>query len=83
MSVGLEIDRIVVEDAALVPGRTERLRALVAEEVRQLLERVPPAGAPARAERVRARPLVVAPESERVLARELAARIVEAIGGKP
>jgi len=83
VSIGVEIDRIVIDDPAFVPGRAERLRLLVADEVRRLLERAPPQTPPREREGVRARPLAVAPETERELARELAQRIVESLGGTP
>jgi hypothetical protein len=79
VSIAVEIERIVVDDPALVPGRAERLGELVAAEVTLLLEGEPPLTGSAR-ERVRTRPLPVAPETERVLARELAARVVESLG---
>ena len=79
MSIAVEIERIVVDDPALVPGRAERLGELVAAEVTRLLEGEPPLEGSAR-ERVHARPLPVAPETERALARELAERVVESVG---
>jgi hypothetical protein len=79
VSIAVEIERIVVDDPALVPGRAERLGELVAAEVTRLLEGEPPLTGSDR-ERVRARPFPAAPETERVLARELAARVVESLG---
>ena len=68
MSIAVEIERIVVDEPALVPGRAERLGELVAAEVTRLLEAEPPPEGSDR-DRVRARPLPVAPETERMLAR--------------
>ena len=83
MSITVAIDRIVLDDAALVPGRAEPLAPLVAAEVRMLLERGMPTAERAERERVRARPLAVTPETDRELARELAERVVESLGGAP
>lgn len=83
MSIAVDIDRIVIDDPTLVPGRAERLRLLVADEVRRLLEGAPPSTQPRERRSVRARPLRVVPETEQTLARELAARIVESLGETP
>jgi hypothetical protein len=79
VSIAVEIERIVIDDPALVPGRAERLGDLVAAEVKQLLEGAQPLSGSER-ERVRVRALPVAPETERALARELAERVVESLG---
>jgi hypothetical protein len=80
VSIAVEIERIVVDDPDLVPGRAERLGELVAVEVRRLLEGEPRRAEPGSRERVRARPLPLALETEHELARELAQRVVESLG---
>jgi hypothetical protein len=81
MKLDLDIGKLVIEDAALLPGRAERIAPLVEAEVERRLRRKPPTGEPAGRERVEARPLGVVPATDEELARELADRVVESLQG--
>jgi hypothetical protein len=81
VKLGLDIERIVIEDPSLVAGRVERLGPLVEAELEQRLKREPLSGEPRGRERARVRPLDTAPATDQVLARELAERVIESLRG--
>ena len=81
MNLAVEIERIVIDDPALVTGRVERLGPLVEAEVERRLRRDALEREPAPQERVEVRPLSVVPASDEALAHELAERVVESLRG--
>ena len=81
MKLAVDIERIVIEDGAVGSGRMERIAPLVESEVERRLGREPLGRPPRRRERVDVLPLAAVPGSDEELARELADRIVESLGG--
>jgi hypothetical protein len=81
VKLAVDIERIVIDDGALVADRAERIGPLVEAELERRLRHEPLASTPDARERVRVQPLAAVPNSDEELARELAARIVESLGG--
>ena len=81
MKLAIDIERLVIDDPALVPGRTERLGPLVAAELQRRLEHEPLETEPRERDRIDMPPLGVVPASDEALARQLADRLVEALRG--
>ena len=81
MKLAVDIERIVIDDGALVAGRADRIGPLVEAELERRLRDEPLGSTPGARERVHVKPLTAVPDSDEELARELAARIVESLGG--